>query len=245
MHQREFRAFGSGASSPVARWLRALAGMAHEESGGVGVGAIGMCFTGNFALSMMLEPAMLAPVLAQPSLPLDDPAGLEIAADELRQVAARLERVDLTVLGYRFEGDAFCRASARGLCPGAWFPLRRPRASDASASDDPRPPFFDRHVPRPHSVVTVGLVDRAGNRPLLRATRSWRSSGSALTGTQAAAHCLSRRHRMRLGGTRWTRFHALRNCRVEAKPARSATCSMSSREPVTSWCASATRMRLT
>ena len=159
----EFRAFGSGASSPVARWLRALAGMAHEESGGVGVGAIGMCFTGNFALSMMLEPAMLAPVLAQPSLPLDDPAGLEIAADELRQVAARLEREDLTVLGYRFEGDAFCRAErfaayARAL--GSRFVARV--LPDASASDDPRPPFFDRHVPRPHSVVTVDLVDRAG-----------------------------------------------------------------------------------
>nr|BFE50970.1 hypothetical protein GCM10017745_43970 [Saccharothrix mutabilis subsp. capreolus] len=44
-----------------------------------GVGAIGMCFTGNFALTMMLEPAVLAPVLAQPSLPLDNPAALEIS----------------------------------------------------------------------------------------------------------------------------------------------------------------------
>ena len=56
-----------------------------------------MCFTGNFALTMMLEPAMLAPVLSQPSLPLDDPAGLEIAPDELAAVRERLEREDLTV----------------------------------------------------------------------------------------------------------------------------------------------------
>lgn len=94
----EFRALGRNVSSPVTQWLRALARMAHGECGGPGVGAIGMCFTGNFALTMMLEPAMLAPVLAQPSLPLDDPAGLEIAPDELRAIRERLDREDLTVL---------------------------------------------------------------------------------------------------------------------------------------------------
>ncbi len=76
----EFRAFASGGSSPVTHWLRALARMGHDECGGPGVGAIGMCFTGNFALTMMLEPSVLAPILCQPSLPLDDPAGLEISA---------------------------------------------------------------------------------------------------------------------------------------------------------------------
>src|SRR5882724_4292652 len=73
-------------------------------------GAIGMCFTGNFALTMMLEPAMLAPVLSQPSLPLREPAGLEIAPDELAAVRERLDREDLTVLAYRFRGDRICRA---------------------------------------------------------------------------------------------------------------------------------------
>jgi len=77
----EFRAFGAGGSAPVTQWLRALARFAHEESGGPGVGAIGMCFSGNFALSMMLEPSMLAPVLAQPALPLDDDAGLQISPE--------------------------------------------------------------------------------------------------------------------------------------------------------------------
>ncbi len=106
----EFRAFAANESSPVTQWLRALAAHAHEECGGPGVGAIGMCFTGNFALSMMLEPAMLAPVLSQPSLPLNDPAGMHIAPDELAAVKERLEREDLTVLAYRFEGDRFCTA---------------------------------------------------------------------------------------------------------------------------------------
>ncbi len=105
----EFSAFASNRSSPVTVWLRSLAGLAHQECGGPGVGAIGMCFTGNFALTMMLEPAMLAPVLSQPSLPLDDPGGLEIASDELAAVRRRLDEDDLTVMAYRFEGDRFCR----------------------------------------------------------------------------------------------------------------------------------------
>ena len=87
MHQRESCAFAANASSPVTQWLRALARQAHQECGGPGVGAIGMCFTGNFALSMMLESAMLAPVLSQPALPLKDRAGLEISREELATIA--------------------------------------------------------------------------------------------------------------------------------------------------------------
>ena len=97
-----------------------------------------MCFTGNFALTMMLEPAMLAPVLSQPSLPLDDPAGLEIAPEELAAVRERLERDDLTVMAYRFEGDQFCTGAAvRRLRRGARRPLRRARA--ARQRGQPRP----------------------------------------------------------------------------------------------------------
>src|SRR5690349_15211860 len=106
----EFRAMAANETSPITLWLRALARVAHEESGGPGVGAIGMCFTGNFALTMMLEPAMLAPVLSQPSLPLNDPAALEIAPEDLAAVRRRLDRDDLTVLAYRFKGDKVCRA---------------------------------------------------------------------------------------------------------------------------------------
>ncbi len=110
----EFRAFankkGTNKSSPITHWLRSLARLALAECGGPGVGAIGMCFTGNFALTMMLEPAVLAPVLCQPSLPFDDPSGLEIAPEELIAVKQRLDKEDLTVMAYRFEGDSFCKA---------------------------------------------------------------------------------------------------------------------------------------
>lgn len=158
----EFRAFGGGESSPVTAWLRGLARLAHEECGGPGVGAVGMCFTGNFALTMMLEPAVLAPVLCQPSLPLDHPDRLEIGDDELAAVRARLQRDDLTVLAYRFAGDRICtreRFLAYRRALGARFEARE--LPDGAANDDV-PSFFATHVPFPHSVVTAHFVDGEG-----------------------------------------------------------------------------------
>ena len=152
----EFRALTGNASSPVTQWLRALARLAHAECGGRGVGAIGMCFTGNFALTMMLEPAMLAPVLAQPSLPLKEPAGLEIAPEEIKAVRDRLEREDLTVLAYRFEGDSLCRAERFAAYQAALGDRFVGRVlPDASANPD-------APMRNPHSVVTYHLIDRAG-----------------------------------------------------------------------------------
>lgn len=158
----EFRALAANESSPVTRWLMALARLAHAECGGPGVGAIGMCFTGNFALTMMLEPAVLAPVLSQPSLPLNEPAGLEIAPDELRAVKERLDRENLTVLAYRFAGDRICRAerfAAYTKALGDRF-IGKTLPDDAANGDVS--PFFAKHVPYPHSVVTQHLIDEAG-----------------------------------------------------------------------------------
>ena len=158
----EFNAFASGRSSPVTLWLRALARHAHRECRGPGVGAIGMCFTGNFALTMMLEPSMLAPVLAQPSLPLKELAGLEIAPEEIRAVRERLDRENLTVLAYRFEGDKICRAerfAAYAAALGDRFIARKLPDSGANADVSP---FFAKYVPYPHSVVTQHLIDAMG-----------------------------------------------------------------------------------
>ena len=158
----EFRAFAANESSPVTRWLRALARLAHAECGGPGVGAIGMCFTGNFALSMMLESAVLAPVLCQPSLPMDDPAGIQIARDELATVRARLEREDLTVLAYRFDGDRFCTAQRFAAYAEALGDRFIPTVLPSEAAAPEPPPFFKQVVGSPHSVVTAHLIDAAG-----------------------------------------------------------------------------------
>jgi dienelactone hydrolase len=152
----EFRAFSANASSPVTQWLRALAATAHQEAGGKGVGAIGMCWTGNFALSMMLEKSVLAPVLAQPSLPLNDPAGMHIAPDELAAVKARMEAEDLTVRAYRFEGDKFCQAARFAAYEAALGDRFEPRVVPDSAAKP------NTMMKNPHSVVTLHLIDEAG-----------------------------------------------------------------------------------
>ncbi|WP_347261509.1 dienelactone hydrolase family protein [Rudaea sp.] len=164
----EFHALAGRGASPVTRWLRALARLAREECGGPGVGAVGMCFTGNFALSMMLEQAVLAPVLAQPSLPFDDAAAVESDTDELRAVRARLERDDLSVLAYRFAGDRHCRAERFAAYASA---LGRRFVGNVlpDAAANPRPsPFFKHIVGCQHSVLTAHLVDEEGS-PTLRA----------------------------------------------------------------------------
>jgi dienelactone hydrolase len=164
----EFRALAANASSPVTQWLMALARMAHQECGGDGVGAIGMCFTGNFALTMMLEPTMLAPVLAQPSLPLDDPGGIESSQDELVTIRSRLERENLTVLAYRFQGDKHCRAERFAAYEAALGKRFIGRVLPDSAANPNPPPFFRDIIASPHSVLTAHLIDAEGE-PTLRA----------------------------------------------------------------------------
>ena len=105
---KEFAAFATNRTAPVTVWLRALAAHAHGECGGPGVGAIGMCFTGGFALGMMVDDVMLAPVLSQPSLPLGlsakHRASIHLSPDDVEAVRARAE-AGVCVLGLRFTGD--------------------------------------------------------------------------------------------------------------------------------------------
>lgn len=162
----EFSALAAGVSAPVTSWLRALARLAHEERGGPGVGAIGMCFTGNFALSMMLEPATLAPVLCQPSLPLSDPTALAMPAGELAVVRERLEQEDLSVLAYRFEGDRHCPAGRFRAYAAALGDRFLPRVLPDTAANGRPPPFFAEIVGCPHSVVTAHLAFAEGSPTL-------------------------------------------------------------------------------
>jgi len=130
---REFNKMRLQQTSPVADWLRSLARDLHAELGGPGVGAVGMCFTGGFALAMMVDDSVVAPVLAQPSLPF--PVGKARAADlnlspsDLTKVKARaaagcevlgLRYTEDMAVGTRFDtlarelGDAFIRVEFPG-----------------------------------------------------------------------------------------------------------------------------------
>lgn len=107
---REFSNWATGRTSPIVGWLRALARNLHAEVGGPGVGAVGMCFTGGFALGMMVDDVMIAPVLSQPSLPF--PVGKVRGSDvglspDDALVVARRAAEGCQVLGLRYTGDSF------------------------------------------------------------------------------------------------------------------------------------------
>lgn len=124
---REFAAFATNADRPVAHYLRALARDLNEKTPGRGVGVIGQCFTGGFALAAAVDDSVLAPVLSQPSLPLPltprqrrDP-GLSEA--ELRIVEQRAATEGLCAMGLRFSEDR--------LVPGERFQTLKARLGDA------------------------------------------------------------------------------------------------------------------
>lgn len=156
---REFTVLATGRTSPVVDWLRALARAEHERCGGPGVGAVGMCFTGGYALAMSTEPALLAPVLSQPSMPIAvtprQKRSIDISAADLETVTARCARDDLEVIGLRFRGDV--------LVPAERFEFLREQLGDAFVAveldDDAANP--DAAL-KPHSVLTEHLVDEPG-----------------------------------------------------------------------------------
>jgi dienelactone hydrolase len=147
-------------TSPVAGWLRALAAQAHSDCGGPGVGAVGMCFTGGFALAMAVEPAVLAPVLSQPGLPIPltarHRAGVGLDAADLAAVSERA-RQGLCVLGLRFSHDM-------GSPPERFQTLRRELGAGFEAIEIDSSAGNPHGIgTRAHSVLTVELVDDPGH----------------------------------------------------------------------------------
>jgi hypothetical protein len=156
---REWHVLAENRSSPIADWLRGLAAHVHQEIGGVGVGAVGMCVTGNFALTMTLDPWVVAPVLAHPSFPLPltgkKAAALHVTPETLDNARRRIRDEGMKVLGVRFTGDVlFCRA--------ARFRTLRRELGDGFEEIQVPGRSAKPHLEPPHSVLTVGLVDKEG-----------------------------------------------------------------------------------
>ncbi len=157
---KEFSTFAVGKSSPIVDWLRALAAQEHARCGGPGVGVVGMCFTGGFALAMAVDDRVIAPVLSQPSLPLQigkkQRYSIDCSDEDLSKVAGRCANEGLKVLGLRFEGDPFV--------PGERFQFLRDKLGDGfeavelqQADGNP-----DSIMKKHHSVLTGDLIDEPG-----------------------------------------------------------------------------------
>lgn len=157
---KEFHVLESRGTSPIIEWIRALCRSVHAEIGGKGVGAIGMCLTGNFALALMVDDWMMAPVLSQPSLPFsisaERRAGLHVSEDDLVRIKRRVDQ-GAKIIGMRFTSDPMCRRER--------FERLKSELGDGfeaieidSSSKNPR--GIKRTA---HSVVTADLIDEEGH----------------------------------------------------------------------------------
>ncbi len=144
---REFRCFAQGESSPVTGWLRALCmERIRPKCPGPGIGAIGMCFTGGFVLSLFVSDIMLAPVLSQPGLPFGVTSAARRALGVSECHLAEASASHVPILGFRFKGDR--------ICPPERFETLRQRFGGR---------FEGHELPGDqHSVLTIHFVDKPG-----------------------------------------------------------------------------------
>jgi dienelactone hydrolase len=155
----EFKCLAAHESSPITTWLRALSRRIYAENlGGRGVGAIGLCLTGGFALSLMLEPHLMAPVTSEPALPMmafsdDAKHALGISPAELDEAAHR----NIPLLGLRFSGDWICPAQRFETLKEKFGAKFEKIVIDSSSGN----PYGIR--PHAHSVLTEDYNDTPGH----------------------------------------------------------------------------------
>jgi len=157
---REIRLFAREGGSPVSDWLRALAVKAHEACGGVGVGTVGLCLTGNFAWSVAVEPRVIAAVAGEPALPFNNSASIHLSPEEAQ---ALQQREGLEVMALRFDGDPSCKAERFSTLTELLGDRLETRVLPDSAKHPQGNPF-------PHAVLTKDLIAEDG-QPTLEAAR--------------------------------------------------------------------------
>jgi dienelactone hydrolase len=158
---REFAAFARNADRPIAEYVRALARHLHARAGGRGVGVIGMCFSGGFALASAVEPAVLAPVGSQPAVPF--PVGgarrrdLGMSERERGAIAERVRTEGICLVGVRFSEDAASPHDRFTELERAFGPGWRAIPLDS------RPGNPHGIGKREHSVLTSADVEQPGH----------------------------------------------------------------------------------
>ena len=123
-----------------------------------------MCLTGGFALAMMTEPAVVAPVLSQPSLPFggSNKGKIDATPEEIACAKRRFAEEDLSMIGLRFEGDCYV--------PKERFEMLRASFGDKFETYEIDAQFARQGTGFPaHSVLTVHLDTSDPEGPTLRA----------------------------------------------------------------------------
>lgn len=147
--RREFTLFSAKKTSPVVKWLGALCQDLKQQYNVDGIGVIGMCLTGNFAISLMANDAVLAAVSSQPSLPLLQSKALHMSARDVADVRTGLDEKG-AMLAFRFAGDK--------LCTAAKFD-----ALDSAFNGDRERIKLTHLEGNKHSVLTVHFIDKTGS----------------------------------------------------------------------------------
>ena len=147
---REFKIFAKNESSPVVDYLSALCSKLKSEHQVRGVAVIGMCLTGNFAISLMANEDVLAGFASQPSLAVMNQVSLHMSQSEIAKVKHNLDKVGAMHCG-RFEKDQLCTAKKFQLL-------------DKTFNEEGRKRMIFHEIPgKGHSILTLDFVDEEGH----------------------------------------------------------------------------------
>lgn len=148
--RKEFKLFAKNQSSPIVDWLKALCKKVKEEEQVKGVATIGMCLTGNFAISLMADESVIASFASQPSLPLLGNKALHMSEEEVEKIKTRLDDLPPMYCG-RFEKDWICKA-------------QKFDAINQIFNTDKKERIKLHTLPgKAHSILTLDFVDEEGH----------------------------------------------------------------------------------
>lgn len=148
--RKEFTVFAKRESSPIVDYLAALCMEMKNKHRVKGVAVIGMCLTGNFAISLMANEAVLAGFASQPSLPILTQGALQMSEQEITTIKDKLDKVGPMHCG-RFKGDK--------LCTGQKFDLIK-----ETFNTDNKERIILHQLPGDgHSILTLDFMDKEGH----------------------------------------------------------------------------------
>ena len=157
---KEMKAFAAASERPISKFLRALAADLNARTPGAGVGVIGMCFTGGFALATAVDDSVLAAVMSQPGVPF--PVGATRKADiglSPSEKATVVERTGtgLCLMGLKFSEDKVVSAERFAAYADTFGDAIQLIVLDSSAGNP------DGYKSSAHSVLTGEVRENPPN----------------------------------------------------------------------------------
>ena len=148
--RKEFSLFAANRSSPIVDWLKALCNDVRDSRSVGGVGVIGMCLTGNFAISLIGDDSVLAAVASQPAMPFHKQAALHMSPQEIDRARTALDKKG-PMIAYRLAEDRLT-TRAKFDCIHAAF------------NDEGKERIKLETLPgKGHPVLTLDFVDEEGH----------------------------------------------------------------------------------